>query len=80
MKLQKYQLVLFFFSLFSIQLLGQVKNDDSIKPIIEVLIEGKYRDLERLPTLEGTRINSGKKNEVINCIEVPSLSLYPDNL
>ena len=69
MKLQKYQLVLFFFSLFSIQLLGQVKNDDSIKPIIEVLIEGKYRDLERLPTLEGTRINSGKKNEVINLLQ-----------
>jgi Fe(3+) dicitrate transport protein len=69
MKLQKYQLVLFFFSFFSIQLLGQVKNDDSIKPIIEVLIEGKYRDLERLPTLEGTRINSGKKNEVINLLQ-----------
>jgi Fe(3+) dicitrate transport protein len=69
MKLHKYQLVLFFLSLFSIQLLGQVKNDDSIKPIIEVLIEGKYRDLERLPTLEGTRINSGKKNEVINLLQ-----------
>ena len=35
----------------------------------EILIEGKYKDLERLPTLDGTRIISGKKNEVVNLLQ-----------
>lgn len=45
------------------------KSADTIKSINEILIEGKYTDLERLPVLDGTRINSGKKNEVINLLQ-----------
>jgi Fe(3+) dicitrate transport protein len=45
------------------------KSNDSVKPINEIIIEGKYKDLERLPVLDGTRINSGKKNEVINMLQ-----------
>lgn len=45
------------------------KATDTIKPMNEILIEGNYKDLERLPTLDGIRINSGKKNEVINLLQ-----------
>jgi Fe(3+) dicitrate transport protein len=45
------------------------KTTDTIKPMPEILIEGEYKDLERLPQLDGTRINSGKKNEVINLLQ-----------
>jgi Fe(3+) dicitrate transport protein len=38
---------------------------DSLKTIKEILIEGRNKDIDRLPTLEGVRINAGKKNEVI---------------
>jgi Fe(3+) dicitrate transport protein len=39
---------------------------DTLKPLNEILIEGNQKDLERLPILEGTRINAGKKNEIIH--------------
>lgn len=38
---------------------------DTLKPLNEIIIEGNQKDLDRLPVLEGTRINAGKKNEVI---------------
>jgi len=69
MKLKTYHYGFTFFILLCFQLNAQQKNDDSIKPLIEIAIEGKYKDLERLPALESTRINSGKKNEVINLLQ-----------
>jgi Fe(3+) dicitrate transport protein len=45
---------------------GQIAPTDSIKKLNEFKITGRQKDLERLPVLEGTRINAGKKNEVIN--------------
>jgi Fe(3+) dicitrate transport protein len=62
------KLTLVFFIVIGQMSFGQ-KTADTIKPMNEILIEGKYKDLERLPALEGTRINSGKKNEVINLIQ-----------
>ena len=57
-------LLLFFIN--SIDGIGQLTSKDSIKKLVEVHITGDQKDIERLPLLEGTRINAGKKNEVIN--------------
>ncbi|MBM3452769.1 MAG: TonB-dependent receptor [Bacteroidetes bacterium] len=56
------------FVILSFSSLAQ-KSEDSTKLINEILVEGKYKDLDRLPILDGTRINSGKKNEVINLLQ-----------
>ncbi|MFM7662755.1 MAG: TonB-dependent receptor plug domain-containing protein [Bacteroidota bacterium] len=56
------------FVILSFSSLAQ-KSEDSLKLINEILVEGKYKDLDRLPILDGTRINSGKKNEVINLLQ-----------
>jgi len=58
----------FLFVILSFSSLAQ-KSEDSTKLINEILVEGKYKDLDRLPILDGTRINSGKKNEVINLLQ-----------
>jgi Fe(3+) dicitrate transport protein len=62
------KLILFLFTVNILNSLAQ-KTIDTIKPMNEILIEGKYKDLERLPTLDGTRIISGKKNEVVNLLQ-----------
>ncbi len=56
--------ILFYFN--SIEGIGQLTAKDSIKKLVEFNITGNQKDLERLPILEGTRINAGKKNEIIN--------------
>ncbi len=56
--------ILFYFH--SIDGIGQLTAKDSIKKLVEFNITGNQKDLERLPILEGTRINAGKKNEIIN--------------
>lgn len=56
--------ILFYF--YSIDGIGQLTAKDSIKKLVEFNITGNQKDLERLPILEGTRINAGKKNEIIN--------------
>ena len=60
--------LIFFLAVILIQFkgFGQIVPSDSIKKLNEFKITGRQKDLERLPTLEGTRINAGKKNEVIN--------------
>ena len=63
--LSKLILLLLFF-IKSIDGIGQLTSKDSIKKLLEVNITGEQKDIERLPILEGTRINAGKKNEVIN--------------
>ena len=57
-----------FFVILTFNSLAQ-KATDTVRPMNEILIEGKYKDLDRLPVLDGTRINSGKKNEVINLLQ-----------
>lgn len=61
----KFLLVLPIIFLFSVQLVGQQVTKDSIKRLNEFKITSIQKDIERLPVLEGTRINAGKKNEVI---------------
>jgi len=61
-------LLLYNFLLFQIVITtcwSQKTIKDTLKPLNEIIIEGNQKDLDRLPVLEGTRINAGKKNEVI---------------
>jgi hypothetical protein len=58
--LSKLILLLLFF-IKSIDGIGQLTSKDSIKKLLEVNITGEQKDIERLPILEGTRINAGKK-------------------